>query len=66
MSTKEFGCFFCDGKSDNKDDNCPKCHNPINISSELLTSKVDEYSVTELDPGGGIGRAGLYHLNRWH
>ncbi len=55
MSTKEFGCFFCDGKSANYDDNCPKCGKPINISSELLKSKIEEYSVRQILGRGFYG-----------
>lgn len=55
MSTKEFGCFFCDGKSANYDDNCPKCCKPINISSELLKSKIEEYSVGQILGRGFYG-----------
>lgn len=55
MSTKEFGCFFCDGKSANYDDNCPKCGKPINISSELLKFEEEEYSARQILGRGFYG-----------
>ena len=55
MSTKEFGCFFCDGKSANYDDTCPKCGKPINISSELLKFKGQEYSARQILGRGFYG-----------
>lgn len=55
MSTKEFGCFFCDGKFAKYDGNCPKCGKPINISSELLKSKIEEYSVSQILGRGFYG-----------
>jgi energy-coupling factor transporter ATP-binding protein EcfA2 len=44
LSTKEFGCFFCDDKSDKFDGICPTCKKPINIGEELSKQKILNYS----------------------
>ena len=36
-TTREFGCFFCDGKSTDENGVCERCGKPINIGSELLS-----------------------------
>ena len=51
MSTKEFGCFFCAGKSSDKEANCPQCHKPIDIGALLLSRDIEGYHAT-----GIIGR----------
>jgi len=54
MSTKEYGCFFCDGKSTDPKDHCPKCSRPIDISEELRKLQINDYK-----PIGILGR-GFY------
>ncbi len=43
MSTKEFGCFFCKGKSTDPDGQCPECGRPINLSPELSVIQLSGY-----------------------
>lgn len=54
MSTKEYGCFFCDGKSTDYSGTCKECGNPIDIGEELLKLTIDDYKLL-----GIIGR-GFY------
>lgn len=43
MSKKDYGCFFCLGKSSEFHGTCPACHKPINIGEHLLKAKLNEY-----------------------
>ena len=54
MSTKEYGCFFCDGKSTDPHCLCPTCGRPINIGELLLKCTIEDYT-----PVGILGR-GFY------
>jgi serine/threonine protein kinase len=54
MSTKEYGCFFCAGKSNTNTGTCPQCGQPIDISQHLGALRIDDYQIT-----GVIGR-GFY------
>lgn len=55
MSTKEFGCFFCNGKSSDYDGKCQTCGKPINIGLELLSQKIDEYTPEKIIGRGFYG-----------
>ncbi len=55
MSTKPFGCFFCSGKSLSFGGKCDKCSNPIDVSKELLGSKIREYAPLEVLGRGFYG-----------
>ena len=46
MSTKDYGCFFCAGKSINEFGNCDKCGQSIDIKANLLDTKIDDYKLT--------------------
>src|ERR1035437_2037784 len=48
MSKKDYGCFFCSGKSDDYDGFCNQCGEKINISSELCEVTFNEYKPTEI------------------
>lgn len=54
MSTKEYGCFSCPGKSADARGKCPDCGAPIDIATELMSSQILEYQ-----PKGILGR-GFY------
>jgi len=54
VSTNDYGCFFCDGKSTDYSGTCTKCGNPIDIGEELLKLTIDDYKLL-----GIIGR-GFY------
>ncbi len=54
MSTKEYGCFFCAGKSTDESGTCPTCGFPINIGAELLKMRFGDYA-----PAKVLGR-GFY------
>lgn len=41
MSTKDFGCFFCNGKSSEKSGICPDCGEPIDISNFLVNNTLN-------------------------
>jgi tRNA A-37 threonylcarbamoyl transferase component Bud32 len=43
MSTQEFGCFFCSGKSTDRHGQCPDCGAAIDISTDLLAEKIGGY-----------------------
>ena len=51
MSTKEFGCFLCSGKSVERTGVCPTCHKPIDVGSTLLSEDMEGYH-----PIGILGR----------
>lgn len=55
MSTKEFGCFFCKGKSSDYDGKCQTCGALINIGSELLSQQIDEYKPERIIGRGFYG-----------
>lgn len=55
MSTKEFGCFFCDGKETEYSAICSKCGKPIDISNDLLKLKIDTYKSLEVIGRGYYG-----------
>jgi hypothetical protein len=55
MSTREFGCFFCAGKSQDKDGICPSCGEQINIGSLLVEESIDEYQPREIIGRGFYG-----------
>jgi serine/threonine protein kinase len=54
VSTKEYGCFFCSGKSADVGGLCPGCGAPIDVATELLSRPIGEYQ-----PKGILGR-GFY------
>jgi len=56
MSTKEYGCFFCKGKSQDFYGNCNKCKNNIDIGNELCKLGFDGYKAENV-----IGRG----FNGW-
>src|SRR5260370_17255743 len=43
MSTKDFGCFCCSGKSIDARGTCPNCGAPIDVSADLLSAAIGEY-----------------------
>lgn len=46
MSKKDFGCFYCSGKSISDSDNCPECGEPINVSEKLVGLTLhEEYKI---------------------
>lgn len=55
MSTKEYGCFFCPDKSQDRDGVCPSCGSPINIGEELRQVSIDEYHTTDIIGRGFYG-----------
>lgn len=55
MSTKEYGCFFCSGKSPDFDGICNECGRKINISSQLIKIKIENYEVIEILGRGYYG-----------
>ena len=55
MSTKEFGCFFCDGKSTDYSGTCNLCNKPINIGKELLKLKISDYKISDIIGRGFYG-----------
>jgi len=54
MSKKDYGCFFCQGKSTDYDGTCDTCGEPANISHHLLQEAFGDYK-----PVGVLGR-GFY------
>ena len=48
MSKKDYGCFFCKGKSIDYDSSCPDCSKPINIERYLDTCTFGEYKPTPI------------------
>lgn len=55
MSTKEYGCFFCNGKSSQYDGSCNLCGKPIDITTELLALTIDGYTVENVIGRGFYG-----------
>ncbi len=55
MSTKEYGCLLCSGKSAKFDGTCPSCGAPINLSADLLTLTIEGMRVTEVLGRGFYG-----------
>ncbi|MEE9910556.1 MAG: protein kinase [Deltaproteobacteria bacterium] len=55
MSTKDYGCFFCDGKSSDYNGTCNQCGNPINIGDELLNLTIDDYKLLDIIGRGYYG-----------
>ena len=55
MSTKEFGCFFCDGKSSEYNGKCDKCGSEINIGAELMNSQIETYKIESILGRGFFG-----------
>lgn len=56
MSKKDYGCFFCDGKSADYDGTCNQCNEKVNVESDLLKASLGEYSPVKI-----IGRG----FNGW-
>lgn len=56
MSKKDYGCFFCAGKSEDFDGTCNQCGKQINIGPQLLETTFNEYK-----PTGILGRG----FNGW-
>jgi hypothetical protein len=55
VSTKQFGCFFCDGKSFTYDGNCSGCGGPIDVSTSLLSITIGEYRPNKILGRGFYG-----------
>jgi hypothetical protein len=55
VSTKEYGCFFCGGKSNNREGHCPLCGEPINIGADLLGTTIARYKVLDVLGRGFYG-----------
>ena len=55
MSTKEFGCFFCDGKSTDSSGSCGKCGRPIDIRDYLRELPIPPYRVVDIIGRGFYG-----------
>lgn|GEM_PF-1145311 len=55
MSTKEYGCFFCSGKSQKQHGVCPECGRPIDVGKELSQIAIDEYQTTDILGRGFYG-----------
>ena len=54
MSSKDFGCFLCDGKSPDQNGTCPNCSAQINIA-QALPSHIDNYRVINVLGRGFYG-----------
>lgn len=55
MSTKEYGCFFCDGKSTDYSGTCTSCGKPIDVGKELLRLEIVDYSPIDILGRGFYG-----------
>lgn len=55
MSSKEFGCFFCNGKSEDPAAECPECGRPLDVGSEFLGQEAKEYRIQEILGRGFYG-----------
>lgn len=54
MSTRDYGCFFCTGKSQDPNGTCPECHAVINVELYLLHQKLNGEYVTKEVLGRGF------------
>lgn len=45
MSKKDYGCFFCPGKSITESGNCDKCGSSVDVKADLLNIKIDDYDL---------------------
>jgi serine/threonine protein kinase len=55
MSQKDYGCFFCSGKSTSYDGQCISCGQIVNVSPVLLTITLGEYKPLEILGRGFYG-----------
>jgi energy-coupling factor transporter ATP-binding protein EcfA2 len=55
VSTKNYGCFFCSGKSADAKGNCPNCGAAIDVSTGLLSGTIGEYQPKEVLGRGFYG-----------
>jgi Protein kinase domain len=55
MSTKEYGCFFCSGKSINRSGQCDVCSEPIDVSAYLLGADFAPYRIVGILGRGFFG-----------
>ena len=55
MSKKDYGCFFCQGKSVEFDGSCNLCGRPINIGAWLAGAKLGSYLAKEVIGRGFYG-----------
>ena len=55
MSTKEYGCFFCSGKSTDKNGVCGGCTLPINVGEQLEGIHLGEYETESVIGRGFYG-----------
>jgi serine/threonine protein kinase len=55
VSTKDYGCFFCDGKSTDYNGTCEKCGNHVNIGNDLLKLTIDDYKILNIIGRGFYG-----------
>ena len=55
MSTKQFGCFFCKGKSDQPDGFCSDCGRQIDLSTEMQTIRIGDNVVDAILGRGFYG-----------
>lgn len=55
MSTKEFGCFICKGKSLDYDGNCNICGAKVDVSKNLLSEKIESFQVDSVIGRGFYG-----------
>jgi serine/threonine protein kinase len=55
MSTKDYGCFFCEGKSTEENGICDKCGRKINVEEELKKKQFGDYKPIEKLGRGYLG-----------
>jgi energy-coupling factor transporter ATP-binding protein EcfA2 len=55
MSTKEYGCFFCAGKSNTSTGTCPQCGQPIDIGQHLGALRIEDYRIMSVIGRGFYG-----------
>lgn len=55
MSSKDYGCFFCEGKSSKATDTCPGCGRPLDIGTQLLEQDLGEYRLQRVLGRGFFG-----------
>ncbi len=55
MSTKEYGCFYCEGKSFDENGNCNLCGREINISTFLKSNSISDYEIKDVLGRGFYG-----------
>ena len=55
MSLKDYGCFFCSGKSTEYSGTCGTCGRPINVTGDLNKASFDGYKAVDILGRGFYG-----------